>query len=104
MDDDFLRRANPPRMWPSTRRQPFCRDALLTEAFLSDGAERRARSAARRAVSCASLADAGGWPGHGGRAGGDLAAQGQMPDQAMVEFIHVRKTGALILPRCAPAA
>jgi geranylgeranyl diphosphate synthase type II len=32
----------------------------------------------------------------GGQAA-DLAAQGQTPNLAMVEFIHVRKTGALIL-------
>jgi geranylgeranyl diphosphate synthase type II len=99
MDDDALRRGRP------TNHVVFgeglailAGDALLTEAFhlLIASAERdpepsRAMQAAREIAAAA---------GAGGMVGGqaaDLAAEGQPLELPEVEFIHVRKTGALIL-------
>ena len=99
MDDDALRRGRP------TNHVVFgeglailAGDALLTEAFhlLMVSAERdpdpcRAMQAVRETAAAA---------GAGGMVGGqaaDLAAESQSLDLPAVEFIHVRKTGALIL-------
>jgi geranylgeranyl diphosphate synthase type II len=99
MDDDALRRGRP------TNHVVFgeglailAGDALLTEAFhlllrsvADDPQPRRALRAARE------IARAAGSSGMVGGQAADMAAEGAAPDLAAVEFIHVRKTGALIL-------
>ena len=99
MDDDALRRGRP------TNHVVFgeglailAGDALLTEAFhvLAQSAEhdpqpRRALHAVRE------IAEAVGARGMVGGQAADITAAGEAPDLATVEFIHVRKTGALLL-------
>ena len=99
MDDDALRRGRP------TSHVVFgeglailAGDALLTEAFhvlaqcaARDRQPRRALRAVRE------IAEAAGARGMVGGQAADLAAEGAVPDLATVEFIHVRKTGALLL-------
>ena len=99
MDDDALRRGRP------TNHIVFgeglailAGDALLTEAF--DLLTRSAAAAPqpRRALRAMhEIAAAAGARGMIGGQAADLAAEGRAPDLATVEFIHVRKTGALIL-------
>lgn len=99
MDDDALRRGRP------TAHVAFgeglavlAGDALLTEAFaqLAHAAERARRP--RRLLQVArEIADAAGARGMVGGQAADLAAEGGEADLALVEFIHVRKTGALLL-------
>jgi geranylgeranyl diphosphate synthase type II len=99
MDDDTLRRGRP------TSHVVFgeglailAGDALLTEAFhvLAQSVERdRWPRRALRAVR--EIAEAAGPRGMVGGQAADLAAEGRVADLATVEFIHVRKTGALIL-------
>ena len=99
MDDDTMRRGR------ETSHVVFgealailAGDALLTEAF-----NLLAHTAARdpepdrswRAVR--EIAEAAGMRGMVGGQAADIAAQGITPALAMVEFIHVRKTGALLL-------
>ena len=73
-------------------------DALLTEAFTvlaqsaaSDPEPARAWRATRE------IAEAAGVRGMVGGQAADIAAQGVTPALAMVEYIHVRKTGAMLL-------
>ena len=99
MDDDDLRRGRP------TSHVVFgeglailAGDALLSEAFhlLARTAERDPRP--RRALRAMNeIAEAAGIHGMVGGQAADIAAQGSGTDLAMVEFIHVRKTGALLL-------
>lgn len=99
MDDDALRRGVP------TNHVVFgealailAGDALLAEAFqvLIRSAERDPRP--RRAMQAArEIAEAAGPRGMVGGQAADIAAEGETADLAMVEFIHIRKTGALIL-------
>jgi geranylgeranyl diphosphate synthase type II len=99
MDDDALRRGRP------TTHVAFgedtailAGDALLTEAFAL-----LARHALRAADphayvhAMSEIAEAAGARGMIGGQAADLAAEGQAVDLATVEFIHVRKTGALLL-------
>jgi len=99
MDDDTLRRGQPTTHVAFDEPTAILAgDALLTEAFhvIAQSAERdpQPRRAAR---IMRELAEAAGGRGMVGGQAADLAAQGQAPNLAMVEFIHVRKTGALIL-------
>ena len=99
MDDDALRRGRP------TTHIAFgeglailAGDALLTEAFalLAHYAARAPRP--RRLLrAVAEIADAAGARGMIGGQAADLAAEGGPADLATVEFIHARKTGALLL-------
>ena len=99
MDDDALRRGRP------TAHVAFgeglavlAGDALLTEAFsqLARAAE-GARHPRRMLQAAREIADAAGARGMVGGQAADLAAEGETADLALVEFIHVRKTGALLL-------
>ena len=99
MDDDALRRGRP------TAHVAFgeglavlAGDALLTEAFsqLARAAE-GARHPRRMLQAAREIADAAGARGMVGGQAADLAAEGATADLALVEFIHVRKTGALLL-------
>jgi geranylgeranyl diphosphate synthase, type II len=99
MDDDALRRGR------ATNHKVFgeglailAGDALLTEAFsvLAHSAEQDPRPhEALRALR--EIAEAAGARGMVGGQAADLAAEGATVDLATVEFIHVRKTGALML-------
>jgi geranylgeranyl diphosphate synthase type II len=99
MDDDALRRGQ------RTSHVVFgealailAGDALLTEAFhvLALGAANDPEPArAWRAVR--DITEAAGVRGMVSGQAADIAAQGLTPALAMVEFIHVRKTGALLL-------
>lgn len=99
MDDDALRRGR------ATNHKVFgegvailAGDALLTEAFavlaqsaVQDPRPRQALRALRE------IAEAAGARGMVGGQAADIAAEGAAVDLATVEFIHVRKTGALLL-------
>jgi geranylgeranyl diphosphate synthase type II len=99
MDDDALRRGR------ATNHVVFgeglailAGDALLSEAFhlLIRSVERDPQP--RRALRAArAIARAAGWNGMVSGQAADMAAEGAAPDLATVEFIHARKTGALIL-------
>jgi geranylgeranyl diphosphate synthase type II len=99
MDNDTLRRGKP------TNHVVFgeglailAGDALLTEAFhvLVEGAARDPQP--RRALRAVrEIAEAAGARGMVGGQAADLAAEGGALDLATVEFIHVRKTGSLLL-------
>lgn len=99
MDDDDLRRGRP------TNHIVFgegiailAGDALLTEAFRIMG-EAAARPGPDQAAAVEALVEIGKAAGAYGMVGGqvaDLEAEGSVPDLPTVEFIHVRKTGALI--------
>ena len=99
MDNDALRRGQP------TTHVAFgegtailAGDALLTEAFhvLAQSAARDPQP--RRPLrAMREIAEAAGVRGMVGGQAADVAAEGGTPDLATVEFIHVRKTGALIL-------
>lgn len=99
MDDDALRRGRP------TVHVAFgegvailAGDALLTEAFAELArAARQARRPQRLLQAAAEIAEAAGARGMVGGQAADLAAEGTTADLALVEFIHVRKTGALLL-------
>jgi len=99
MDDDALRRGQP------TNHVVFgeglailAGDALLTEAFhvlaQSAAADPRPRRALR---AMREISEAAGARGMVGGQAADLAAAAAPADLATVEFIHVRKTGALLL-------
>lgn len=99
MDDDPVRRGRPTNhIVFGDALAVLAGDALLTEAFrvmadaLSSGGYGRA---AARVVS--EVAIAAGLHGMVGGQAADIAAEGSVPDLPTVEFIHVRKTGALIL-------
>jgi geranylgeranyl diphosphate synthase type II len=99
MDDDALRRGQP------TNHIVFgeglailAGDALLTEAFdLLTRSAQGAPQPQRALRAMHEIAMAAGARGMIGGQAADLAAEGGTPDLATVEFIHVRKTGALIL-------
>ncbi len=99
MDDDALRRGHPSsHVVFGEGLAILAGDALLTEAFrlLALSAERDPRP--RRALRVVrEIAEAAGVHGMVGGQAADIAAEGAAPDLATVEFIHVRKTGALIL-------
>jgi geranylgeranyl diphosphate synthase type II len=99
MDDDALRRGRPTvHIAFGEGLAVLAGDALLTEAFaeLLRAAERAAQP--RRTLQAArEIADAAGLRGMVGGQAADLAAEGLEADLPLVEFIHVRKTGALLL-------
>ncbi|QVL48815.1 MAG: (2E,6E)-farnesyl diphosphate synthase [Thiocapsa sp.] len=96
MDDDDLRRGRP------TCHRAFdeatailAGDALQTLAFQAL-AESPGLDAEKRIAMVASLARASGARGMVGGQALDLAAEGSVQDVAMLEHIHIHKTGALI--------
>lgn len=100
LDDDDLRRGQP------TVHKKFgegmavlAGDGLLTEAFraLSDGQALRALEPDLALALIHEIAHAIGVSGLVGGQAADLEAEEQQADLATVEYIHVRKTGALIL-------
>jgi geranylgeranyl diphosphate synthase type II len=100
MDDDRLRRGKPTsHIVFGEGMAILAGDALLTEAFrvMTDAAVTR-EIGPKRAVQVAhGVAEAAGALGMVAGQAADLEAEGSTPDLAAVEFIHVRKTGALIL-------
>ena len=99
MDDDALRRGRPTvHIAFGEGLAVLAGDALLTEAFaeLTRAAERAPEP--RRALQAArEIAEAAGVRGMVGGQAADRAAEGGEPTLPLVEFIHVRKTGALLL-------
>jgi geranylgeranyl diphosphate synthase type II len=99
MDDDSLRRGKP------TCHKAFGEglailtgDALLTEAFRVMLESTDVPLNPRRALrAMREIANAAGPYGMVAGQAADLEAEGTVPDLPTVEFIHVRKTGALIL-------
>ncbi len=99
MDDDDLRRGRP------TCHKAFdeatailAGDALLTLAFevLADPAEGDGVPAGARLRLVRELALAAGWRGMVGGQQVDMESEGAEPDFPTLEYIHTRKTGALI--------
>jgi geranylgeranyl diphosphate synthase type II len=100
MDDDRLRRGQP------TNHVVFgealailAGDALLTEAFriASDPKHLKGVSPKRGLQVIHTIAHAAGALGMVGGQAADMESEGTDADLAMVDFIHVRKTGALLL-------
>ena len=99
MDDDAVRRGKP------TNHVVFgealailAGDALLTEAFRVMTVSVQQRTKRRRGMlAMHEIVEAAGMRGMVAGQAADLDAEGTVPDLPTVEFIHVRKTGALIL-------
>jgi len=99
MDDDVLRRGRP------TNHLVFgdgiailAGDALLTDAFHIMAAELAHRTrGGRAAAALKEIAEAAGSAGMVGGQAADLEAEGAEPNLPVVEYIHVRKTGALLV-------
>jgi geranylgeranyl diphosphate synthase type II len=99
MDDDNLRRGRPTTHVKFGEAMAILvGDALLTDAFrVMVEAALRAREPSRALAAIREIAVAAG--AHGMVAGqvADMKAEGVEADLPTVEFIHVRKTGAIIL-------
>lgn len=96
MDDDALRRGRPTcHIAFDEATALLVGDALQTLAF-QVLAESPVPSGERRLSMIALLAHAAGSRGMAGGQAIDLAAQGQQLSLAELEFMHIRKTGALI--------
>jgi farnesyl diphosphate synthase len=96
MDDDDLRRGRPTchRAYDEAT-AILAGDALQSLAFQAL-AEAEALSALTRSAMIETLARASGSRGMAGGQALDLAAEGLSLDRAMLEHIHIHKTGALI--------
>ena len=99
MDDDDLRRGKP------TNHTVFgeglailAGDGLLTEAFrvMAEGALRNGQNRAAVLRALREVATAAGATGMVGGQVADLEAESKKPTRARVEYIHTRKTAALI--------
>jgi geranylgeranyl diphosphate synthase, type II len=99
MDDDALRRGQPTsHLVFGEGLAILAGDALLSEAFRILTASAEHDQQPRRVLRAVrEIAEAAGPRGMVGGQAADIAAEGGTPDLATVEFIHVRKTGALIL-------
>ncbi|HSP97669.1 MAG TPA: farnesyl diphosphate synthase [Candidatus Dormibacteraeota bacterium] len=99
MDDDALRRGRPTvHIAFGEGLAVLAGDALLTEAFAELLRAAECAPQPQRALQAArEIADAAGLRGMVGGQAADLAAEGGEADLPLVEFIHVRKTGALLL-------
>jgi geranylgeranyl diphosphate synthase, type II len=99
MDDDALRRGQPTvHIAFGEGLAVLAGDALLTEAFVELlRAAERAPQPQRALQAAREIAEAAGLHGMVGGQAADLAAEGGDADLPLVEFIHVRKTGALLL-------
>lgn len=99
MDDDAMRRGRPTchRVFGEAM-AILAGDALLTEAFRVMAAAAGNGISARRGLrAMREIAEGAGMHGMVAGQAADLEAEGRTPDLPTVEFIHVRKTGALIL-------
>ena len=100
MDDDDLRRGRPTcHVVFGEAIAILAGDALLTEAFrvMAAAALGNGVSKLRALRAINEIADAAGKRGMVSGQVADLEAEQHEPDLATVEFIHVRKTGALLL-------
>jgi geranylgeranyl diphosphate synthase type II len=99
MDDDALRRGKPTsHMMFGEGMAILAGDALLTEAFriMGEAAAKSATDQARALQVLTEIAKAAGARGMVAGQAADLEAENTVLDLPRVEFIHVRKTGALI--------
>ncbi|MEW5722897.1 MAG: polyprenyl synthetase family protein [Thermodesulfobacteriota bacterium] len=99
MDDDDLRRGRPSNhMVFGEGLAILAGDGLLTLAFgLLARAGREGRTTPDRTLAALDvIARASGHEGMVAGQSADLEAEGLAPDEKLVEFIHTRKTGALI--------
>jgi geranylgeranyl diphosphate synthase type II len=95
MDDDDVRRGRPSNHRAFDEATAvLAGDALLTVAF--EIIAGRTSDAVVAASTTAELARAAGWAGMVGGQMADRLAEDREPDAEMLEFIHPRKTGALI--------
>ncbi len=99
MDDDDFRRGVP------TNHKVFgegmallAGDGLLTQAMvlLTDPAWTQGVEPWRALMAAQMIMRAAGWEGMVGGQAADLLAEGRQPDLTQVQFIHAKKTGALI--------
>lgn len=99
MDDDALRRGRPTcHVMFGEALAILAGDALLTDAFRVMAAATDKGLTPRRAMlAMREIAEAAGTYGMVGGQVADMEAEGRVPDLPTVEFIHVRKTGALLL-------
>jgi geranylgeranyl diphosphate synthase type II len=99
MDDDAMRRGKPANhIVYGEALAILAGDALLTDAFhiMAEAAVRAGLQQARALQALQEIAAAAGSRGMVGGQAADMAAENTTPDLPTVEFIHVRKTGALI--------
>ncbi len=99
MDDDALRRGKPSNHVVFGEAVAILAgDALLTDAFriMAEAAGRAGVRQGQAVQALAEIATASGARGMVGGQAADMAAENTAPDLPTVEFIHVRKTGALI--------
>ena len=98
MDNDVLRRGKPTVHVKFGEAQALLAgDALQALAFETLLAQDGGMAPALAADLCQQLARASGWVGMAGGQAIDLAGVGQVLDQARLEDMHRRKTGALLL-------
>lgn len=99
MDDDGLRRGKPTsHMVFGEGMAILAGDGLLTEAFrlMADAAAKAGADPARGLLVLAEVAKAAGARGMVGGQAADMSAENSAADLPTVEWIHIRKTGALI--------
>jgi geranylgeranyl diphosphate synthase type II len=99
MDDDGLRRGKPTsHMVFGEGMAILAGDGLLTEAFrlMADAAVKAGADPARGLLVLAEVAKAAGARGMVGGQAADMSAENSAADLPTVEWIHIRKTGALI--------
>lgn len=98
MDDDELRRGRPTsHVVFGEALAILAGDALLTDAFRVMALAGGALPARRALWAIREIAAAAGVHGMVGGQVADIEAEGKEPDLPTVEYIHVRKTGALLL-------
>ena len=99
MDDDDLRRGKPTNHTVFGEGMAILAgDGLLTEAFrvMAEGALRNGQNRAAVLRALREIATAAGATGMVGGQVADLEAESKKPTRARVEYIHTRKTAALI--------
>ncbi|TMA56582.1 MAG: polyprenyl synthetase family protein [Deltaproteobacteria bacterium] len=99
MDDDDLRRGKPTNHIVFGEGMAILAgDGLLTEAFrvMAEGALRNGQNRAAVLRALREIATAAGATGMVGGQVADLEAESKKPTRARVEYIHTRKTAALI--------
>lgn len=99
LDDDAMRRGKPANhIVFGEALAVLAGDALLTDAFrmMAEAAARSGPQQGRALQALVEIAAAAGSRGMVGGQAADMEAENTVPDLPTVEFIHVRKTGALI--------
>jgi geranylgeranyl diphosphate synthase type II len=99
MDDDDLRRGKPTNHVVFGEGMAILAgDGLLTEAFrvMSDGALQRGQNHTNALRAIREIAAGAGSAGMVGGQVADLESEQKRPTRTLVEYIHTRKTGALI--------